>query len=287
MKYLARMSILLFVAFGGLTQDSKNLLPSSVLVFHGMVIRELSGSRKDANVPDLLLRVEGDPIKEPSAGFLRDGDTVLVTLVSGSSPALKVGSEATFYCKDVDFGELIHVYELGHELFSSATRKQDNTTGRVSVSLADTELLARVDSAQAVFGGIVTKITASGPQETGQNTGLSSLSQDEKPTRISEHDPNWQDATIAVSVPVKSDKDLYVVRFPASRDHLWVRFPKLSVGQKGTFILKTINSKNGQLVSLPSGEPVYKLESADEVLNLDQAGALKSLMEKQGRQVNK
>ncbi|MDO8536697.1 MAG: hypothetical protein Q7R94_00415 [bacterium] len=59
---------------------------------------------------------------------------------------------------------------------------------------------------------------------------------------ISEHDPNWQIATVKVVRPLKPYRpirgitEVYVV-FAGSRDIAWFRSPKLTVGQKAIFIL--------------------------------------------------
>ena len=56
---------------------------------------------------------------------------------------------------------------------------------------------------------------------------------------VSEHDPQWSEATIQVSEVIKGDlRDKTVtVIFPASRDVAWYLVPKLAAGQRGVWLL--------------------------------------------------
>ena len=56
---------------------------------------------------------------------------------------------------------------------------------------------------------------------------------------ISEHDPLWREAVVAVDAVEKGHHpgDQAVVQFPASRDVAWYRVPKLQEGQQGVFLL--------------------------------------------------
>jgi hypothetical protein len=56
---------------------------------------------------------------------------------------------------------------------------------------------------------------------------------------VSEHDPHWREAVIAVDDVHKgrdAKRDI-VIRFPASTDVRWYRAPKFQAGQKGFFML--------------------------------------------------
>jgi hypothetical protein len=280
-RSLILLLISLCTAHCSLAQGSESLSPSSVVIFNGVVLREVPNKKAGSVDIDVLVRIDGDPRKEPNIGFLHDGDTVLVTIGNGQGPALHTGSRATFFGKDIDFGDFIHIYELGHRLLDSENIDRRGGEDNKATSQVNTELLAKVKLAQAVFGGVVTKVSAAKNIDVGYNSGLSSLSSPDKPVRITEHDPHWLNAEIKVVEPVKGDQKAYIVRFPASRDYLWSRIPKFSVGQKGTFILQSINKQDGSLVSLPSGEPIYKVDSSTEVLDAAAAKLIKSLMQGQ------
>jgi hypothetical protein len=57
---------------------------------------------------------------------------------------------------------------------------------------------------------------------------------------ITEHDPLWREATLAVSATHKGVRvpKRIRVRFPGSTDVAWATAPKLERGQKGVFLLK-------------------------------------------------
>src|SRR5262249_1354293 len=57
---------------------------------------------------------------------------------------------------------------------------------------------------------------------------------------ITEHDPQWRDATVTVSAVHKGRNipRTIRVRFPASTDVAWATTPKLRVGARGVLLLK-------------------------------------------------
>jgi hypothetical protein len=74
---------------------------------------------------------------------------------------------------------------------------------------------------------------------------------------ISEHDPFWQGAVIAIHsvrpTAAKAGKPRKVtIRFAASTDTRWADAPKFSVGQAGFWILRDKNEKGEFVVTDPA-----------------------------------
>jgi hypothetical protein len=87
---------------------------------------------------------------------------------------------------------------------------------------------------------------------------------------ISEHDPKWMNAVIAVESTVKGNANSQiVVRFPSSLDVSFREMPKFKVGQQGAFLLKrdsvsglTASPRvNGQIISAFTGLSKYSFVS--------------------------
>jgi hypothetical protein len=96
---------------------------------------------------------------------------------------------------------------------------------------ADSDLLARIQSAPVVVVGHVREVRQPGKTATGTQT---------RPARITEHDPGIAEAVIDVDEEIKGKPPgkQVVVRFPTSTDVMWFRYPKLEAGKSGVFILQ-------------------------------------------------
>jgi hypothetical protein len=97
---------------------------------------------------------------------------------------------------------------------------------------------------------------------------------------ISEHDPDWRDATIKVERPLKGSltpgTDTVHVLFPASRDVRWFQSPKFTQGQVGIFLLHL-----GELpatVIPKTAEPAYTALNALDCQNRDQVSRITRLL---------
>src|SRR2546429_7046055 len=78
-----------------------------------------------------------------------------------------------------------------------------------------------------------------------------------RPQRITEHDPDWQEAIIQVDDGIKGAQagERVVVRFPGSRDVAWVGTPRFAPGQEGTFLLHK-DSVTGSPLAMVAGRSV-------------------------------
>ena len=121
---------------------------------------------------------------------------------------IRKGALLIFFANGWIFGESIAVDVIG---------TSDETAGKAAASLvrsgstssADNALRQRIESATMGVVGRVARVTES----------------DKRPTYISEHNPNWKEATIDVDEVVKGKKGVIQVKvlFPDSDDVRWTR----------------------------------------------------------------
>jgi hypothetical protein len=98
--------------------------------------------------------------------------------------------------------------------------------------------------------------------------------------RISEHDPDWRDATIKVERQLKGSltpgSDTVHVLFPASQDVRWFQSPKFTQGQVGIFLLHL-----GELpaTAIPkTAEPAYTALNSLDFQDRDQVSRITRLL---------
>src|SRR5213076_931952 len=180
-----------------------------------------------ASARTVVVRVD-QVLQKPLAVALTRGDSVTVeTLRAGS---LKPGTKATFYTTGWIFGRGVAVREVGHEPGQSPVVTADarEAVARARREMNDADLRAHIQRAAMVVAGRVEQVR---PAElTAAPT---------RPRRITEHDPDWQEAIIQVEDGIKGAQagEQVVVRFPGSSDVAWVGTPKFAVGEEGTFLL--------------------------------------------------
>src|SRR5205814_7863033 len=104
-----------------------------------------------------------------------------------------------------------------------------------------------------------------------------------RPKRITEHDPDWQEAIIQVQDGIKGAQtgEQVVVRFPGSHDVAWVGAPKFAEGQEGTFLLH-VDSTTGSPRTMIGGRsvPAYTALHKLDVLSSQDAARVRVLIKK-------
>jgi hypothetical protein len=124
-----------------------------------------------------------------------------------------------------------------------------------ATSNSDAMLRERLDSAETVVAGRVASVAKS---EKG-------------PTHISEHDPDWHEATVDVDEVVKGKKGTkqVTVLFPRSDDVRWHRVPKYGTGDQGVWLLQPGKKQQArgippkQLAAVPTGDVLTTLHPCD------------------------
>lgn len=128
-----------------------------------------------------------------------------------SPSEIKKGGTRTFFANGWIFGKSVAVDVLGATAGTTAPAAA-SLVRSAAVAAKDSTLRARLDSAELAVVGRVADVAKS----------------DQGPTRISEHDPNWHEATIDVDEVVKGKKSVKQVTalFPGSDDARWFKVAK-------------------------------------------------------------
>lgn len=262
-----------FVA--GAQTAQKDLMREASIIFAGTVtgMKSSSVAEVPASAQTIVVRVDRI-LRKPAAVALATGDSV--TLYAQDAASFQEGDQATFYTRGVIFGEGLVVREVGHERLSSrmgAARMDEYQAKmtRLDDELRDEALRAKIAAADVIVVGQVEEVRL--PQ-------TKTLRAQEKPSRISEHDPMWREAVIKVESAFRGaqDGDTIVVRFSASEDVAWFRAPKLQIGQTGTFILPK-DTVSGAPRALLAGVEVeaYTALKAGNVLPVTEAARISEL----------
>ena len=214
----------------GVAQMSRAaLVKQSDIIFIGTVtqVGAVAVPEVPASARTVVVRVD-QVLQKPIAVALTKGDSVTVETVRAGS--LKPGTQATFYTTGWIFGRGVAVREVGHEPGRSPVVVEDQQEGvaRARREMHDADLKAHIETAAMVVAGRVEQVR---PADLATAPA--------RPKRISEHDPNWQEAIIQVEDGIKGAQagERVVVRFPGSPDVAWVGTPRFAVGQEGTFLL--------------------------------------------------
>jgi hypothetical protein len=139
---------------------------------------------------------------------------------------------------------------------------------------ADSDLLARIQSAPVVVVGHVREVRRPGKAAAGKKTG---------PVRITEHDPAIAEAVIDVDEEIKgkpSGKQV-VVRFPTSTDVMWFRYPKLEAGKSGVFILQPdAFAPKAEPMAAGSATRTFNLPRKGDVLPVSDAARVRAVVKR-------
>jgi hypothetical protein len=213
---------------------------SAKFVFKGTVRRlgaaTLPGLEGEKDM--VVVRVD-QIVRAPDALSDFTGRDITVQLASGET--VTKGEQAVFYTNGWLFGDSVAVKSLAHRpakdvrAVSAKAVAADPTD-----NLKRHELESRIDSADVVVSGTVTKVSVvpSGPAASTKKFAVATTG-DAPHQPISEHDPMWREATVRVDAVHKGrhGKKTVMVRFPSSSDVKWHKAVKLHPGQEGFFIL--------------------------------------------------
>jgi hypothetical protein len=224
----------------------------------------------------IVVRVDS-VLKKPAAVSLKKGDNVTVEVKDPG--AFRPGMTATFYTDGWIFGSGVAVKELSHAIGPSG-RKPSRTAGtegkslgQIEGQLSDEELKQRVAAADFV---VVARVTDVRPWTAPEIASV--------PHRVTEHDPDWHDATIQIESILKGPKikkKKLVVRFPQCNDVAWAHSPKFEKHQEGIFFL-TKDETSGAPVALLEGTEVnaYTCLRPGDWLPKSEEGRVRSLLKK-------
>jgi len=249
------------------------LVKQSDIIFIGTVtqVGAVAAPEVPASNRTVVVRLD-NVLEKPAAVALAAGDSVTVETVRAGS--VKPGTQATFYTTGWIFGRGVAVREVGHEPGRSpvVVADQEAAVAKARLDLNDADLKAHIDRAAMVVEGRVQQVR---PAELAAAPA--------HPRRITEHDPQWQEAIIQVQDPIKGAQpgEQVVVRFPGSHDVAWVGTPKFAEGQEGTFLLH-VDSTTGSPQAMIAGRsvPAYTALHKLDVLSRQDATRVRRLIKK-------
>lgn len=211
------------------------LAAKAEFIFKGTLQKANAVTMVAVPVTDKTVVVKVDEIlRGPEA--LRDFVNKEITVQLIKPTEMKAGDQATFFTNAWLYGEGLAVVEVGRPANAErATRQastpQNDEVAKAIAELGDKDLQKRVASSDLIVVGKVVSVI---PSEVMTAAAAQT-------TRLSEHDPQFLEASIQVEKAEKGTVSGNTVKvvFPSSMDVMWHKAPKLKVGQEGAFILHT------------------------------------------------
>jgi hypothetical protein len=247
-------------------------MPDPSFIFQGTVI-----AVRDSTVPmvvadDLTARVRVDRVlRAPVAMEQLVGREITVQL----SKAAPKGTEAIFSADGWLYGESLAVVETGKR------RSAAQSPVGIAAEVADRSLDAREspasrDRAASFRQGLRERTATASRVVVGRVVAvrLSAAASAQSPGRLTEHDPNWTEATVEVDQAVKGRAPRSIkVLFANSEDVMWRDAPKLAVGQKAVMLLHRAPPGAGTRADAVLEQlDVQPADSADVVASLIEGG---------------
>jgi hypothetical protein len=195
-----------------------------------------------------------------------------LTVRLGKGANVSKGARYTFFTNGWIFGTSLAVDVVGIADVTDADA-MGQALRAASGGLSDAVLAARLESASISVAGTVSMVVRSTRSPT---------------THISEHDPDWHEATIDVSEVIKGKKGIkqVTVLFPNSDDTRWHQVCKYATGQHGVFMLQRASkpSRAGVPVkrsaAVPVGPDVFTTLHPSDYLPLHELERVRALARK-------
>jgi hypothetical protein len=201
----------------------QELLRQAEFVFRGRITKFGATTMSEVRASEKTAVVAVDEVyRAPGVLPLLAGKTITVLLSADRS--LQVGESSVFLARGWLFGSSIAVQEVGEWQGQVNFQNLPGQLAAQEQKAADEALRNRIAAAPLVVAG---KVTDTKPVEVLQ------------PFTISEHSPQWWEATIQVTSIEKgaAPGGPVVVLYPASIDIMWYQSPKFHPGQEGIWIL--------------------------------------------------
>jgi hypothetical protein len=203
------------------------LAAQATFIFRGTVERLNASTMAPVAVSESTAVVNVDEVIQAPAA-LGDLTGRQVTIQFGESPPTPAGRQAIFFTRPWLYGDSIAVVEVGRRQIGARATKAEITGARQEVAdvterKPDQELQRHIGEADGVVAGRVVN--------TQPAAGMI--------PRVSEHDPGWQEAVVAVESVEMGDlpQPTVTVLFASSMDVMWFQAPKLHVGSEGVWVL--------------------------------------------------
>jgi hypothetical protein len=222
---LAALALLSLPATLSAQDDAESLAARSAIVVAGKVVK---ANASEEPLVAASSRTAVISVQRMYAGSEIAGDQKgrTMTVILSRPDRLKVGEEALFFGNPRLLGRTLTIADEG-EL--SAKEAPPGALERGVQARRDQPLRERLARASLVFRGSVEEVRPlAAPQEAVRTA----------PRSRSEHDPEWQVATMRVAVALRGESagQAVAVVFPGSRDITWHNVAKLKRGQEAVVI---------------------------------------------------
>ena len=227
------------------------LAERSAVVVSGTVVK-VNASEEPLQTPSantVVVKVE-----RMLAGAEISGDQAgrNVTVVLSRPRNLKVGTSGIFFGNPRFIGKTMTIAGEG-EILTNANRVTAQLE-RGTQARRDKPMRDRLAAANRVFRGKVEEVRPVATDDRNRGTA-------------SEHDPEWQVATVRVVSPIRRarENETVLVIFPASRDIVWFNSPKLKVGDESIFITHKPKEAEIPLMRTSGAMPLIERQAAELV----------------------
>jgi hypothetical protein len=216
--------------------ESSSSEPKATFVFLGTIKKVQAATMRSVPVDDRTAVVRVEQVIEAPANLAHVAGTDVTVRLAGRAKAA-VGRQFMFHAVGWIFGDSIALRALKQETVTGAHSAVLARGGNPAEHRADRELQERVAEADLVVSGKV--VTIKLPEGTAPMTRAARGSVPISSRPVSEHDPKWREAVVAVDDVHKGGHaaQSVTVVFPASTDVRWFKAPKFEVGQQGLFVL--------------------------------------------------
>src|SRR4051812_44066473 len=204
-----------------ITQKVKNYAAQAAFIFKGTVLNVKAATMAGISTDNTVVVSVDEIITSPPMFAALQGQQVTVRFKK--LEGLRARSTATFFTNGWIFGSSVALDAVGYVRETGRKALVPSVQAGVMAKTNDV-LSGRLDSADLVVAGKVEKV-----EKSAEGT-----------THISEHDPNWHEATISIDEVVKGKKGAKktAVLFPKSDDIRWFKVPKYHEGQQGIWLLQ-------------------------------------------------
>jgi len=194
------------------------------------------------------------------------------TVILSRPNAVKAGEEAFFYGNVRFVGTTMTIADVGESPVEPGNSSPSGPLDRAGQGPADRAILERLAAASMVFRGSVEDVR---PIE-GRGAP-------------SEHDPEWQVASVRVHTPLRGadSGQVVTIAFAASRDITWFNSPKLKPGQEAVFLAHVPTKeeegyvRTSGLGALRDKQPLYLVTQPYDVLQPADEPRVRSLLARQ------
>ncbi len=271
---------------------------AATFVFAGTVQSAKSATMKNVEINDQTMVVTIDQVLEAPRSLAKLGGSEITVQLSGRQKA-EPGQTMIFHTNGWIFGDSVAVQCVKQEAVKRTHAGLLNRGGDPVEHRRNQVIQKRFADADRVVSGTVAVVKL--PDESATR-GRSMLAAAEMIVTgpISEHNPHWREAIIAIDKNHKGsvDQDQMVIRFPSSTDVRWYKAPKFTPGQQGYFMLrktkvtkKTKVKKAGKAVGLamhaaaaakPEAEEVYTALHPEDFQPYSESGGIKTILDAGG-----